>query len=207
MITMQESETKPPRLQGWEMVLGTILYPSEALRDIAEEQPWGDAIGLILIASILGYGVDSLLPSGNQFSISGMILNALYMLFSAVVFVGLVHVIGRQWYDEGDYGGAFCALAFTSIPFIFFALISILILPLGIQPLRPSFWGWMPRLDPAAGIFMLLLAIAALVWTIILNVIAIREHYDLENRQAIITYILANVVHIVIFWLLERIFK
>lgn len=207
MITMQESETKSPRLKGWEMVLGTILYPSEALRDIAEEQPWGDAIGLILIASILGYGVDSLLPSGSQFSISGMIFNALYALFSSVVFVGLVHVIGRQWYDEGDYGGAFCALAFTSIPFIFFALISILILPLGIQPLRPSLWGWMPRLDPAAGIFMLLLAIAALVWTIILNVIAIREHYDLENRQAIITYILASGADMVIFWLLGRIFK
>lgn len=206
---MQESETKQTRLKGWEMVLGTILYPSEALRDIAEEQPWGDAIGLILIASILDYRVDSLLPSGNQFSLSGMISHVLYALFSSAVFVGLVHVIGQQWYDEGDYGGAFCALAFTSIPFIFFALISILILPLGIQPpsLDPRSWTWGPRLEPAAGIFTLLLAITALVWIIILNVIAIREHYDLENRQAIITFLLASVVHGVIFWVLERIFQ
>ncbi|MCS7198163.1 MAG: YIP1 family protein [Candidatus Bipolaricaulota bacterium] len=206
---MQESETKPPRLKGWEMVLGTILDPAETLRYIADECPWGDALGLILIASILGYGVDSLLPSGDQFSLSGMISNVFYALFSYVVFVGLVHVIGQQWYDEGDYEGAFCALAFTSVPFIFFSLISILILPLGIQPpsLDPRSWTWGPKLDPGVGIFTLLLAIATLVWIIILNVIAIREHYDLENGEAIITYILARVIDIVIFWILEGIFK
>ncbi len=206
---MQEPLREQTRLKGWEMVLGTIICPSEALRDIAQQRPGGDAIGLIFIASIIGYGVDSLLSSGNQFSLFGMVLNTLYELFSFAVFVGLVHGIGRQWYNMGDYEGAFCALAFTSIPFIFFSLISILIIPLGIRSpsMRAQFWTWGPRIDPAMGIFMLILALVVLIWTIILNVIAIREHYDLNSTQAVITCILANVAHGVIFWLLEGIFK
>lgn len=206
---MQEGEFQQTRLKGWEMVLGSILYPSEALPDIAKQRPWDAAIGLLLIMSILSYGMDSLMPSGNKFSLSGMIWNILYGMLSFVVFVSLVNVIGQQWYNAGDYGGAFCALAFTSTPFFFFALISILIIPFGIQPptMNPLSWAWQPRFDPAAAIFILLLALATLIWILILSVIAIREHYDLTNGQAIITVILAVVVHSVIFWVLGGIFK
>jgi len=52
---MQEPLKQKP-LSLWEMILGVILYPSEALLEIARQRPWAWAITFIIISVILADG-------------------------------------------------------------------------------------------------------------------------------------------------------
>jgi uncharacterized membrane protein YhaH (DUF805 family) len=209
---MQEPLKQKP-LSLWEMILGVILYPSEALLEIARQRPWAWAITFIIISVILADVLQVLVAmvsykSQLSFSIVGTITHIAQALISLAVFTGLVHVIGRQWYYEGDYGGTFCALAFTGVPYTLIVLLSIpIILLFGIRPPRfclPFLGNCSPTLDPTVGILMVLLFFVTIIWTIILGVIAVRQHYGLTTGGAMITYIIAAVAQGVFSWLLDQ---
>ncbi len=209
---MQEPlEQKPLSLK--EMILGVILYPSEALLEIARQRPWARAITFIIILGVLTHVVQALAAAKAQFPLPTfveIITHLVETLLSLAVFTGLVHVIGRQWYYAGDYGGTFCALAFTGVPSILVVFLSIPIILFGIglpricTPFLMNLMNCSPTLDPTAGIFMLFLLLAMIIWTIILGVIAIRQLYDLTTGGAIITYIIAAIAHGVLLWLLDQ---
>ncbi len=209
---MQEHLEQKPLSLG-EMILGVILYPSEVLLEIARQRPWAWAITFIIISVILADALQVLAAivsykSQLPFSIVGTITHIAQALLSLAVFTGLVHVIGRQWYYEGDYGGTFCALAFTVVPSILIVLVSVpIILLFGIRP--PTFClpfggNCSPTLDPSVGILMVFLFYVAISWPITLGVIAVRQHYGLTTGGAIITYIIAAVAQGVLFWLLDQ---
>lgn len=216
---MEESPHEQKPLSLGEMIFGTILYPSEALSEIARQRPWAwTIIFIILISVVLAYALQALAAAINpkaqfSFSIVEIIAHIAYALLSLAVFTGLVHVIGRQWYDEGSYGGTFCALAFTGVPFILAVFLSIPIILLGIGPPKfcvPFLGNCGPILDPTAGILVLSLNFAATIWMIVLGVIAVQQGYGLTTREAIVTYIIAAVAHGVLFWLfdwLKEVFK
>jgi len=209
---MQEPLEQKP-LSLWETILGVVLFPSGVLSEIARRRPWAWAITFIIISVILADVLQVLAAmvsykSQLPFSMVGTITHIAQALLSLAVFTGLVHVIGRQWYYEGDYGGTFCALAFTGVPSTLIVLVSIpIILLFGIRPPKfclPFLGNCSPTLDPTVGILMLFLLFATIIWSIILGVIAVRQHYGLTTGGAIITYITAAVAHGVLFWLLDQ---
>jgi hypothetical protein len=209
---MQEPLEQKPLSLG-ETILGVVLFPSGVLLEIARRRPWAWAITFIIISVILAdvlQALAAIIGHNPQlpFSTVGIITHIAQALISLAVFTGLVHVIGRQWYYEGDYGGTFCALAFTGVPSTLIVLLSIpIILLFGIRPPRfclPFLGNCSPTLDPTVGILMVLLFFATIIWPIILGVIAVRQHYGLTTGGAIITYIIAVVAQGVFFWLLDQ---
>ncbi|GEM_PF-1734750 len=207
---MEESQAQTqPSLRLGEMLIGVFISPSDTLSQIAQQRPVGAALGFIISLEIIGYLLSVLLPNKDilelgsaarkEFSITSMILSAAQDLFKFIVFVILVHGIIRIFKEEGNYLGAFCALAFARAPIILLDLISILA-SFSYQPLEPL-GPWPDRLThlASAEIFLILLCVFFIGWIVTLGVMAIRAHYRITIMGAIVAYILAAIANGLLF--------
>ena len=191
---LQEPETRA--FNPFEALVGVITRPASTMARIAAARPWQIALALTVAIALIsglvnltnpaqaGLGTDpnALGPDvppwlvtllnfirSPWFALVTAVLSPIFLLF----FTGVYFLLGRLFGGTGHFSALFSTLAFASVPNLLFAPLSAL-LNLGGLSL-----GW--------NLLRALLGIAVSIWTLILQVLGIRESLHLSTGRAIAT--------------------
>jgi len=178
-----------------EWLYGILARPVDTLNEIAREKPVGLAFlvylavaTLVMVANLFGeegrasleelmfeVGITIPLPV----IIGGGLLLALVSIF---ILAGLLHLLARLFGGKGGYWNFFSAYAFADFPMIItvpFTLIAVFAGVIGSV------------LDGA-------ITFGVTIWTIVLQVIALRESYGLSTWASIGVYVIQFIIIVVI---------
>lgn len=177
--------------KGW--VIGTVIKPAETFRDINEKNPIGLAFVTYLVVSMLSNFALMLLDS-DKAGITGALQSvkgAFGSIITVLIFVTLLHFIARLFSGGQGRFWNFCSCyLFAIIPLIF----TVILVP---------FFSLFGLAGLFAGSVITLMLVA---WTLVLDVIAIRESYSLTTLSSVLVMVIAIVIIIVIIFLYALIY-
>ncbi len=177
-------------------VYGVIANPVSTLKEISAEKPVGLAIFITAFISLL-VGISTInaddMADLREFGVPDLAISLpvviilLVLLGVAGVFIaaGVLHLVSRLLYKaDGDYWSLFSVLGFANIPAVFIPVFMLITTPLG--SIMATIIG---------GLFQLLIGI----WTVVLEIIGLRETYGLTTGQSVISYLLLVFLYIAFF--------
>lgn len=169
-----------------ESIYGVLFEPAATLRDLAQEKPYGRALIIFIAVTLLSIifeqalnvitdnEVLKMVPANAVWMINllGSVLSVLLLL----VISGLFSLISEIIYGKFNAGGIMVALCYASIPGI-----------LG-PPLHYA--------SSLAGLEWLgtVLALIAMIWVLVLQVIGVRESLQVTTGQALLIMLLPAVL-------------
>ncbi len=181
------------KLIDW--LYGVLARPVDTLNEIAREKPVGLAFLVYLVVAVLVlaaniFGEEGfaalegvMFEIGLAIPVSIIIGGGLILaLISIFIIAGLLHLLARLFGGQGGYWNFFSAYAFADFPMIItvpFTLIAVF-----------------------AGVFGSILdgvvTFGATIWTMVLQVIALRESYSLSTWASVGVYVIQLIIIIVI---------
>ena len=197
MSDFEPTITEDRRFNFWEAIVGVIVRPVTAMRQIAAARPWPFALGLAIMIALLG-GLVNLQSPWAQMPPPGdpaaplppefdqamaftrspwfALLNALLCSPALLaVGAGILFLIGRLLGGQGHYSALFSTQAFSSVP-------SLLLTPvLALLNLTGTVVG---------SVLSIPLGIGVGIWVIVLQVLGIRESLTLSTGRAIATVLI-----------------
>lgn len=158
---------------------GVITAPVPTFRGVARDAPLGQALGVVLIVFVLSSVVQSLgfatdpegLPQVPRAMtvVGGLVIGLPAALLSFVVWTALVLLCARLLGGRGDFRGTLSGLGFAYVPVIFGVIVAALALPVGAT----------------AGPVVVLAFLGTALWSLALDVIAVREVHDVTTGRAV----------------------
>ncbi|MFW0858693.1 MAG: YIP1 family protein [Dehalococcoidia bacterium] len=172
-----------------ETLVDVLARPTSTIRSICQQRPIGWAIIVYLVVSLVSTVV--MIETGDL-DLEGMGLPDLGMpailggtliigILTLVIFTALCHLAASLLGGRGGYWGLFSGFGFTALPGIFVA-------PLAVIGMLPIVGGLLSGL----GTF------GVSVWSLVLNILAIRENYLVSTGRAILIVLLPAVILIVL---------
>ncbi len=181
------------RLIEW--LYGVLARPVDTLSEVAREKPVGLAFLVYLVVTILVmaaniYGGEGLAPLEELMLEVGIAIplsvlmggGLLLALVSIFVIAGLLHLLARLFGGKGGYWNFFSAYAFADFPMIITVPFTLIAVFAGV----------------IGSILDGVITFGASIWTIVLQVIALRESYGLSTWASIGAYVIQLIIIIVI---------
>jgi|SRR5690625_3925712 len=158
---------------------GVIASPVQTLRNISEAKPVRFAIALIVILSLIPVLVDNDYMTQDVFPGMGVWQDKLITFFMGLLFtalfLGSTHLLARLFAPEGTLAGFISAYGFSRFP-------GILQFPLMLMGTTAL----LARIS-------LILSWGVSIWLLVLNIIALRENYQMRTGGAIFLAIGAGI--------------
>lgn len=162
----------------WDVLYDLLFQPGLAMRNIGEQKRVGQAWGVALTSIIIPVWALALSSKDNT------VVTAIHMLLGFKVVVSLFmwmtaaaswHLIAEFLGGRGTGIGLFTALGFAYLPCIF-------IIPL---------WAIITVMPPSSKTLLMTIAILGILfWSLLLDVLAIREVHQLSTAKAVLTMIM-----------------
>ncbi len=178
-----------------EWLYGVLARPVDTLNEIAREKPVGLAFLVYLVVAILVmaaniFGGEGLAPLEELMFEIGiaiplsviMVGGLLFALVSIFVIAGFLHLLARLFGGKGGYWNFFSAYAFADFPMIITVPFTLIAVFAGV----------------IGSILDGVITFGASIWTIVLQVIALRESYGLSTWASIGAYVIQLIIIIVI---------
>jgi hypothetical protein len=174
----------------WEYLVGIINEPVRTLREVAEKRLWREGLLLVIVVTLIGGAVSVVSlkmnpPVASDISSDPTLVHFFSILYSPAVFfrymmvsgilfdwfiAGVIYYgISRLFKGQGSLPGMLASLGFAETPLLVSVPLTALALSLG-----PS---WI-LVSSVPGF-------VAGIWTLVLEVLAIRESQSLDTGQAI----------------------
>lgn len=168
-------------------LLGVITNPVPTLHEVSREKPIGWSFTVLIGTTIITLWVTSLNPieAGPVFwqtRTSFILFGLVAYIFAHLLVAGLLNLLAHSFQGAGSYWGVFSALAFSHFPSVFIPTGYLLGVVIGQAGKALS--GFV-----SFGIF---------VWVTVLNVVALRESQEFSTGKAILTWILACIILVLI---------
>lgn len=166
---------------------GVITEPARAFQEVSREKPTGLSFAVLAVTTVIALWVSSLKMGEGSFfaqeSRAGLILGGLIAsILSQMVFTGFLNLAARIFKGTGSYWGVFSALAFARFPLIF--------LPSG-QLLGMA-------ISHGGHIISGFISFGISLWNLVLSIIALRESQGFTTEKAILTWLLALAILVLI---------
>jgi hypothetical protein len=164
-------------------LVGVLARPISTIRSICQVRPIGWAIIVYLVISLVtapvmvdpGMLAELGLPDLGwpAILVGWPIIN----IVSLVIFTAIAHLVASLLGGKGNYWGLFSGFGFAGLPYIFAAPLAVIgLLPMVGTPLS------------VLGNF------GIIVWSIVLNILAVRENYLVSTGRAILILLLPIVI-------------
>lgn len=149
----------------WSNLVDTLAEPVQAFRRMREEPMllWGVVVAFLSQFGLALRGESEQLPA----SPAGVFAGILGFVIAYFLIVGAMHYVARALGGRGNLPGAITALGFASLPAVLNAPVYLLTRFLGI--------------DGLAGLGVLAFGL----WSLVLDVIALREVYEVSTGKAV----------------------
>jgi len=159
-------------------IYDVLFCPSPALRRIGEESRWGMAVLVYLVCLILpAIAMGFFIKTLGFHKFGGMLVAAevvgRFMLL--VLGVAVLHLVAELFGGKGTAKGLLAAMCFAHLP-------QLLAVPFFVISMlwASSFW---KALVP-------LVSVAVSCWTLVLNIVAIKEVYQISGGRAVLIFVI-----------------
>lgn len=173
-----------------ESIYGVLFEPVATLRTLADDKPYGRALLIFIAVTLLSIIFEQAINIYNNTAVMEMIpANAVWMLnllgsilsvLLLLVISGLLSLISEIIYGKFNAGGILVALCYASIPGILGPPVHYASSLAGLE--------WLGSI----------LALLAMVWVLILQVIGVRESLRVTTGQAILIMVLPGLFTLLI---------
>lgn len=164
--------------QYFEALYDVIFHPQAAMRQIAAARPFGQALATFLLSvliPLLGLYVDVWAAKLSSIITMVMLLHIFGTFLLWFSGAAIFHLLAELSGGHGSAAGLFAALGFTHLPRIFIVPLWVIasLLPDGLRTVA----------------FAICIA-AIMVWTLTLDVLAIRGTYNFSSAKAVMVLIM-----------------
>lgn len=164
-----------------EIIYGLLFKPSIGIRAAAEKRPFGLVVLILLFSCLAGMVANDLIfsidPAIALVSLSaGLGLRFLFVLTGLFLLACILHFIAEGLKGEGKVSVFFILLCCSLLP-------GILVSPLSLAAacIKPF---------PLKVVFYLVFSMAIFIWTVLLQILALKEVYHLSSGRAILAYLI-----------------
>lgn len=173
-----------------ESIYGVLFEPVDTLRTLADNKPYGRALLIFIAVTLLSIVFEQALNVYNNNEVLKIIpANAVWMInlmgsilsvLLLLVISGLLSLISEIIYGKFNAGGILVVLCYASIPGILGPPIHYAFSLAGLEWLGAT------------------LALLAMIWVLVLQVIGIRESLQVTTGQAILIMVIPGLVTVLL---------
>lgn len=164
-----------------EIIYSLFFRPTIGIRAVREKRPLGLVFFIFLFSLLAGAVANTVVfttdPMIAIFSLSfNLILRFLFILLSLFLLACMLHFIAEGLKGEGKVGILFILLCCSLLPGILASPMSLIAACIKSLPLKVIFYS--------------LFNMAILLWTLLLQILALKEAYRISSGRAILAYII-----------------
>ncbi|KAB2953828.1 DUF1282 domain-containing protein [Heliorestis acidaminivorans] len=185
--TPQFEAPKPePKWTSWDYIYNVLAEPNKAFAIASREKPLGLAFAVIIISTIISLVVNLSMGPGDMASLEQQgvpvalagafatvfaLISAFFGLVMWLLMAGIYNLIGELLGGKGNAKGLLVTLGLASLPTIF------------TSPLR-----LIAEILPGGNTLEWLGLLAISLWTVVLQVFAIKQSVQLSTTRSVLTF-------------------
>lgn len=175
-------------MKVYELIYGVLFHPAATFRYLGEEKPLARVTGIWLLAHVFSVAVSlSMLRGGlvtefsRSFGISTERVGSLLWLHGLAVVVcsfvvwfvtaSLYAMLAELWYTAGNGAGVLASLGLASVPGAFGPALQFIGQVTGVEFITKP------------------LVVGVFLWTVVLQIIALRESLRIETTRAVAVWV------------------
>ena len=192
----EQSEAGSAITQFAEDVAGSLMTPSQTLREVGERGAIVPAVLLVMLIVLVTMAGQMVVTLLELFQVPGfrspvspmiagptaavqvtsMLWNLIWVPVFWTIIAGILYLIARALGGNGQFGSLWAATGFALTPQLLIAPFTSVSELMGVVGGAAQFFGWLVVFP---------LTVAGFIWTLVLYAIAIRETMALSTGQAI----------------------